>query len=144
MNIDKPEAVRAGSTMRGVTAAHARDFKLVPQGAQECDSAFRHRVAGALRDRGHLIEAHEAQQDRRYDDPDGDVDVLAGVTGALAQAQQGIDYHVRGEQQVGSDIAAGALIRYGPTRQEREDEVSALTTMLAMGVDPAVLCGGRR
>ena len=87
-------------------------YGLQPQGADESDSNFRHRIAGNLRDMGHIIEAHEAQQDARWDDESRGGDVTAGIMGAMAQALHGRDYHVRGEQQVGCDYAAGMYIRH--------------------------------
>lgn len=100
--------------MNGVTTNHAQCFGLDPQAEGESDSAFRHRIAGKLRDMGHIIEAHEAQQDRRYDDLDqsGTGSVLDGVYGAMAQALQGNPYRARdGVDQVGLDIAAGVVSR---------------------------------
>lgn len=38
----------------------------------ESVSAYRSRVAGALRANGHIIEAHEALSGKLYVDPDGD------------------------------------------------------------------------
>lgn len=87
-------------------------YNLPPQGAEESDYNFRHRIAGVLRDMGKLIEAHEAQQDARWDDDTKGEDVQAGIMGALAQALQGVDYHVKGEQQIGCDIAAGMYVKH--------------------------------
>jgi hypothetical protein len=87
-------------------------FELAPQGADESDSAFRHRIAGELRDMSKVIEAHEAQQNARWDDEATGGDVLAGVMGALAQAAQGVDFHVHGEQQVGCDLVAGLYVKH--------------------------------
>jgi hypothetical protein len=95
------------------TARYVGDYYgIADQQPGETDSAFRHRVAGALRDAGRLIEAHEVQQGCRWDDPNGGKGVLTGVTGAIAQTVQGADYHVSGEQQVGADIAAGAIVEH--------------------------------
>jgi len=85
---------------------YAEYYKITPQTEKESDYNFRHRVAGELRDMGKIIEAHEAQQDERYENSDS---VMAGVAGALAQALQGVDYGVSGVQQVGCDIAAGGI-----------------------------------
>lgn len=87
-------------------------YGLPPQGPAESDYDFRHRIAGQLRDMGKLIEAHEAQQDARWDDEEKGGDVLAGVTGAMAQALTGVDYRVQGEQQVGCDLVAGLYLRH--------------------------------
>lgn len=118
--------------LEGVTVQHALDFKLSPQGDNESDSSFRHRVAGELRNMGHVIEAHEAQQNRRYDDPEAGTSVVDGVMGAMAQALQGVDYRVRGEQQVGCDIAAGMLVRHGKSPEARKQEADAILMMVAM------------
>ncbi len=98
--------------MTTITKQHAEYFRLPPQGADESDYNFRHRIAGSLRDMGKLIEAHEAQQDARWDDESRGDDVTAGVMGALVQALQGVNYHVQGEQQVGTDIVAGLYTRH--------------------------------
>lgn len=87
---------------------YAEYYGISRQGENESDSSFRYRVAGKLRDMGHLIEAHEAQQDARWDENET---VVAGITGALAQMLQDIDYGQSGKQQVGIDIAAGSLAR---------------------------------
>ena len=86
---------------------YAEFYEIEPQREDESDYLFRHRIAGALRDMGKLIEAHEAQRDERIEDSD---DVMAGVMGAVAQAVHGIDYGISGIQQVGCDIAAGELV----------------------------------
>ena len=103
-------------------------YKLPPQGADESDYNFRHRVAGQLRDMGKLIEAHEAQQDARWDDDSKGGDVQAGIMGAVAQALQGVDYHVRGEQQVGCDIAAGMYLKH----KKPDPSPEAMMLMLQM------------
>ena len=86
---------------------YASCYKIAPQESNETDSAFRHRVSGALCAMGHIIEAHEAFRDERYEQSE---DVMTGVTGALVQALQGVDYGSRGPPQVGDDIAAGTLL----------------------------------
>lgn len=77
---------------------YARHYGIDPQGETETDSAFRHRVAGRLRDMGKVILAHEAQRNERIEDSR---DVLTGVQGAIVQAIQGIDYNASGEMQSG-------------------------------------------
>lgn len=58
-----------------------------PQSVSETDRDFRVRIAGALRARGNVIEAHEVLQGRRYDDPDqGALSVIDGVVGATLSA----------------------------------------------------------
>jgi len=87
---------------------YAKYYGIEAQREGETDSAFRHRVAGELRDMGKPIEAHEAQRDERIENSD---DVMTGVMGAIAQAVQGVDYGVSGIRQVGCDIAAGGLVK---------------------------------
>jgi hypothetical protein len=88
-----------------------KGYGLPDQGPTESEYDFRHCIAGSLRDMGKLIEAHEAQNDCRYDSENGGENVITGVMGALAQAMQGTDYHVSGSNQVGCDIAAGHIVR---------------------------------
>ncbi len=87
---------------------YAQYYNIEAQREGESDLAFRSRVSGKLRDAGKIIEAHEAYQDKRYEDSDS---VVTGITGALAQAFQGVNYDSHGERQVGDDIAAGILAR---------------------------------
>ncbi len=47
---------------------YAEWYKIAPQAEGEPDRAFQSRVAGALRDMGNVIEAHEAQSNSRYED----------------------------------------------------------------------------
>lgn len=102
---------------------YAEYYGIEPQREGEHDLAFRSRIAGALRDMGKIIEAHEAQADERFEYSDN---VMAGVVGAIAQALQGVDYGVSGEQQVGVDIAAGYVV------QDDRPKMSAEMAMLAM------------
>jgi hypothetical protein len=94
--------------------AHGHDFG-IPQGQNESDDAYRSRVAGELRQQGHIIEAHEAFAGRRYDDPEqGPLDPMTGVFGAAAQALAGRDYSLhKPERQIGDDIATGELVSSG-------------------------------
>lgn len=82
-----------------------------PDSAWAAESTLRHWVAGALRARGHLVEAHEVIAGRRYDDPDGSGSVLAGITGAIA-VESGLAprWGSDSERQVGDDIAIGVLL----------------------------------
>lgn len=105
-------------------------YKLAPQGDTEDDYNFRHRIAGELRDMGKIIEAHEAQQDARWDDESKGEDVQAGIMGAMAQALQGVDYHVHGEQQVGCDIAAGMYVKHAKPKMTADQ---ALLMVMLMG-----------
>ena len=88
---------------------YAKWYDIPAQAEGETDMAFRHRVAGELRDLGHIIEAHEAQQERRWDDPNGGDMVMAGIAGALAMVLQGKSYGSTGVNLVGDDIAAGVI-----------------------------------
>ena len=97
---------------------YASYYKIDPQQDNETDAAFRDRVSGALRDMGHIIEAHEAFRDERYEQSD---DVMTGVFGALAQAIQGIDYRRTGSHQVGDDIAAGTVLKYQKPKMTQEE-----------------------
>jgi hypothetical protein len=48
--------------------------------------------------------------------------------GAVAQALHGVDYHVKGEQQVGADIAAGMYVRH----KKPDPSPAEVMLMLAM------------
>ena len=109
---------------------YADYYKIEAQRDGESDMAFRERVAGVLRDKGHIIEAHEAYQDERYESSDN---VMAGVMGAVAQAFQGVDYGSRGNRQIGDDIAAGIIT------QHPEEKLDPMTAMMMVA-----LFGGRR
>lgn len=114
-----------------ITAQRARDFKLMPQGKNENDYNFRDRIAGELREMGHLIEAHEALQNRLYDDPEAGTSVVDGVMGAMAQTMSGVNYRARdGEQQCGFDMAAGALVRHSRPPEERKLESAMLLLLV--------------
>lgn len=105
---------------------YAQYYGIASQGEGEADMVFRNRVSGALRDMGHIIEAHEAWQDKLYDQSD---DVMTGVIGAVAQVLQGVDYGSRGASQVGDDIAAGAIVQ---NPQHKMDANMALFAMLLL------------
>lgn len=94
-------------TKNWVTAERAKEFGLPPQGRKESESAFRARISGALRDNGHIIEAHEAATGKLYDD-ENEI-AMSGITGALAQKMQGVNYRQSGSNQVGTDVAAGCV-----------------------------------
>ncbi len=120
--------------MTTVTKQHAEYYKLPPQREDESAYDFRHRIAGDLRDMGKLIEAHEAQQDARFNDADRGGDVIQGIMGAMAQTLQGVDYRASGSMQVGCDIAAGGIMKYG------KPSMSGGEAMLMM----AMMDAGRR
>lgn len=99
-----------------ITEQRAQEFGIAPRGKDESMRAFRERVAGELRARGHIIEAHEALRDRLYDDDQSGA-VMGGIMGAMAQKMQGREYSPGdGARQVGDDVAAGAFIE-----DDRED-----------------------
>ena len=97
---------------------YAKYHGIEAQRKSESDIAFRGRVSGALRDAGHLIEAHEAYQDARCVES---ADVMTVITGALAQALQGVDYGSTGERQIGDDLATGHVIQNPRSRMSPED-----------------------
>lgn len=111
------------------TAQRAQWFGISPQGEAESNIEFRERVAGELRDKGRIIEAHEAYHNCLYDDPSGAP--MTGIIGAVAQVMQGIDYGSSGNRQIGDDIAAGVAA----TRPPDPDPMMMLF---------AVMFGGRR
>ena len=119
--------------MLNITTQRQAEFGLPPQGRSETDTAFRHRIAGALRQAGHLVEAHEAQQNCLYDDPANPMPML-GIAGALAQALQGRVYSPHnGVNQVGDDIAAGGYVVCAPSKESKAQLL--LLLMLLMGDD---------
>lgn len=107
---------------------YAGYYGIAAQGVNESDIDFRHRVAGALRDKGNVIEAHEAQQDKRYDEDGGDM-VTSGIVGAVAMALQGKDYGSRGSSRVGDEIAAGVIAQSPPKPKMSVDEVMLMVAM---------------
>ena len=107
------------------TATLASWHKIEPQRDDEIGSAFRSRVAGVLRGRGHVIEAHEAYQNARYDQSD---DVMSGLMGVVAQALTGGDRSPNNpERQIGDDIASGIIAR---SPKEDNDGMAALLMMM--------------
>lgn len=101
---------------------YAKYYNIEAQQSGESDFSFRSWVAGALRDAGCIIEAHEAQQDARWDADNGG-EVQTGVMGALAMALHGVDYGRTGETRVGDEIAAGVVASAQPKRQLSPAEV---------------------
>ncbi|KKQ77225.1 MAG: hypothetical protein UT00_C0017G0012 [Parcubacteria group bacterium GW2011_GWA1_38_7] len=81
----------------------------------ETEDAFKSRVAGTLRERGSIIEAHEAFSGKRWDAEDqGATGPMSGILGAVAQTMQGREYSPRDpERQIGDDIAAGVYVKQG-------------------------------
>ena len=117
------------------------------KGEKESDDAFKSRVSGVLRERGSIIEAHEAFSGRRYYDPDqGPTGPMAGIFGAVAQAMQGRDYSPNDpERQVGDDIAAGVLAQRGedPARSALAAIFGALGPEAGMGLIDALKGGDK-
>jgi hypothetical protein len=111
---------------------YARYYGVEEQRENESDMAFRGRVSTALRDMGHIIEAHEAYQDERYEDSDS---VMTGLFGAMAQALQGTRY---GGDPVGNDIAAGTLVRHrmSPEYQRELEAKQMMAGLLLAGLSP--------
>lgn len=104
---------------------YAEWYGLPAQAETEDDYAFRSRVAGQLRDMGHIIEAHEAQNNARYEDSE---DTMTGIFGAVAQAMSGVKYGSRGERQVGDDIAAGYVTRH----KKKEPDLAVMLMAIMM------------
>lgn len=136
---DKPAvATEVKPEKNWVTAQRAQEFNLPPQGPDESESAFKDRISGALRDMGHIIEAHEAATGKLYNDGGDDPlsNPMTGIMGALAQKMQGVDYHQSGSNQVGLDVAAG-YVKKDPPREP----FGGLTPELA--ILACALFGGR-
>lgn len=91
---------------------YARSFNLEAQKQGESDSDFKCRVAGELRNRGRIIESHEALNDGLYDQ---NKSTMTGIVGALAFAMAGRRFNgdpihpTNGKRQVDDDFAAGVL-----------------------------------
>lgn len=135
--------------IKGVEARVAEAYQYVGylnlEGPREEESAsgFCERIAGELRSRGMLVEAHEALRGRRYDDPAdpgwGDPgSVLTGVAGAIADAAAGGVMHSSdGLHRVGDDIAMGVVA----TNRDRSGEAIAAAFAL-LGPDAMDFLGG--
>lgn len=82
-------------------------------GENESQDSFKSRVAGILRQKGSIIEAHEVYSGRRFDDPDqGPTGPMTGILGAVAQALQDKNYSPNDpERQIGDDIASGVIVK---------------------------------
>lgn len=111
---------------------YANYYELEPQVEDESNFDFKRRVSIALRKAGHLIEAHEAYQDARWDQNDN---VLTGIAGAIAQAIAGVSYS---GDPVGNDIAAGTIARHqmSPEGQKEQATNEMIAAMLAGGMSP--------
>jgi len=102
---------------------YAQYYEIEAQHESESDRDFRGRVSGALRDMGHIIEAHEAFQDARHEDSDR---VMTGIIGAVAQAMQGVSYGSKGERQIDDDFATGIV-----SQAPKEDPMILLALLLS-------------
>ena len=111
---------------------YAQYYKIEAQQKDESDMDFRQRVSVTLREKGHIIEAHEAYQDKFCEDSDN---VVTGIFGAIAQALSGTRY---GGDPVGNDIAAGTLVRYqmSPEWQAKRASDKLLASLLMAGLSP--------
>ena len=83
----------------------------IEQRENESGSAYRSRVAGELRRKDMLIEAHEAFSGRTHDDPaQGPTGPMTGILGAVSQIMQRTEYPSHNpERQIGDDIAEGVV-----------------------------------
>ncbi len=113
-----------------ITAQRAQEFNLEPQGEEESDAAFRDRISGKLREKGHIIEAHEAYANALYDDPEGSA--MTGIVGVVAQALSGRNYGSSGSRAVGDDIAAGTVANK-PRDPARDGLLVAFAMLLGGG-----------
>jgi len=114
-----------------ITAERARWFKLQPQAEDETNADFRSRVAGKLRDMGHVIESHEAQCNRLYNDASGGEsnNPMVGIMGAMASQMAGRDYHQSGASRVDDDIAAGTVVRSSDESSQMNPDMLAFALM---------------
>lgn len=140
---DVVRELRAADHRLADLAMYAEHLGMEPHD-DEGEHRFRERVAGALRGRGQIIEAHEVLNGRRFDDPDGGDRVMTGIAGALASALGMGPPPARDPiHQVGDDIALGtlALAPPDPTAQA----LGAMFDMLGPGATMDVLdaFGGR-
>ena len=118
-----------------LATGYAEYYGIEPQREDESDKGFRGRVATALRQSGHLVEAHEAYQDARYETSD---DVMTGLFGVVAQALAGTNY---GGDPIGNDLAAGGLVRHqmSPEGKARQEADNLMAEMLKAGLPPGDL-----
>lgn len=106
---------------------YARWYDIPPQAEGESDSAFTSRVSGALRDAGHIIEAHEVHTNKRYDEEGSSA--MDGILGAVAMALRGVDYGRKGSALVGDEIAAG-IVKQSPEPKRMSPEEVMLAMLL--------------
>lgn len=131
-------ALSADDHRLGDLIMYANDLGMEP-GENEGESHFRERVAGRLRSRGQIVEAHEIIAGCRYDDPEGGR-VIVGVTGAIASALGYGPPPSSPLRQIGDDIAIGTIVR-----ESRPNPLSAMFDALGpeVGMDIISAFGGR-
>ncbi len=113
------------------TATLAAYHHIDPQGPDESETAFRERVSGTLRDQGHVIEAHEAYHNQRYDEggDDGVGGPMVGAFGAAALALAGRDFGSTGVRLIGDEMMAGVIVK---EPRPRDDGAALLVLAMAM------------
>lgn len=101
--------LRTDDDRLGDLIMYADDLGMEPHD-NEGEVNFRERVAGALRGKGRIIEAHEVVVGRRYDDdPSGQV--MHGIVGACAAALgMGPPTREHDPCQVGDERALGVVV----------------------------------
>lgn len=104
------------------TDERVREFGIETQQDGEGDSAYRSRVATALREQGHIIEAHEAYNNALYNDSP---DAMTDIMGAVAQAMNRRNYS---GNPIGNDIAAGVVAQ----SPKRNNDLGMLLLALLM------------
>lgn len=137
---DSGEFVRREFDINAEARAHG-DYLGLPQKEGETDVAFRERIAGVLRGKGQIIEAHEVRTGRRYDDPEQDeMGTMVGIIGAITQEMIGHRYSpLDDERQVGDDLAVG-IVATNPDRSL--DAIRAAFDLLGPELGAQFLLGG--
>lgn len=103
-----------------------------PQGKNESDQDFKARIASQLRRMNKPIEAHEAYNDKRYEQSEN---VMDGVFGMIAQALSGKNYP---GNELDNDFVVGKLVRYemSPEGRRQEEANKMIASMLSAGLSP--------
>jgi len=90
---------------------YAEYYKIEAQGEGESDMDFRLRVANALREGGHIVEAQEAYHDQRYEESDTVISALFGEIGrALGKVPQYSKPNTHSDEV--DKLAAGTILRH--------------------------------
>jgi hypothetical protein len=118
-----------------IATEYAKDHRIEGQREQESDQAFKSRVSGELRSRGHIIEAHEVWADSRHD---GDGNAMTGIMGAVAMMLENRDYGQEGESLVGCEWAAGEIVKHNmsPAGRKEDEQKKATLALIRAGIDP--------